>query len=124
MKRKPLNFWQTSWLISPIAARLVARIPYGRPLNDAEISQRSGLALDRVFIIQHLTDWSHVGFVEAERYLVGCGVDFCNRRQVDRVRAFLRRRPSWKFLRMSPEWETKFKPLLLRYRESLRTITK
>lgn len=117
--RRHLSFWQMSELISPIYARLLARIPHGRPLSDLEIAKKSGLSVDRVFLIQHMTDWSSIPLTEAKKFLIGCGVDFCDKKQRDRIKIYFpcyqgKGKTTWKFLRVSPDWETKFKPLLLR----------
>lgn len=127
MKRH-LSFWDWTKLISPVWARLLARIPHGRPLTDAEIALKSGLTMDRVFLIQHMTDWSSVSMVEAEMFLRGCGINFCDSRQMDRVRWYLprpgKKTPvTFKYLRISPEWNTKYRPLMLRARASLDKIT-
>lgn len=124
--RRHLNFWQTSELIPPILARLMARKTHGRPLTDVEIARAAGLTADRVFILQNMTSWNDISIVEAQKFLVGCGIDFCNRRQMDRTRAYLPRSgnkhiTSWKYLRMSPEWRTKYEPLMRRYILSLQT---
>lgn len=124
MKRK-LNFWQLTKIITPVWARLLARIPRGRPLTDAEIARASGLTVDRVFVIQHMTDWSNVSLVEAEKFLAGCGIDLFNSRNWERIKWYIPRPGikspvTFKYLRISPEWETKFKPLMLRARALMR----
>lgn len=111
--RRHLNFWETAAIISPLKARLLARVPHGRPLTDHEISKQSGLSLDRVFLIQHLTDWTTIGFPEAQQFLTGCGVDFCNLKHMQRVRNYLRS-ATWKYLRTSADWKTKYEPLIRR----------
>lgn len=125
--RKHLTFWEWSKIISPIWARLFARLPHSRPLTDLEIAKASGLTVDRVFIIQHMTNWNYIGMVEAEKFLRGCGVDFCNAKQMDRIRGYIpkpgrKAATTYKYLRLSPEWETKFKPLMLRARKSLAEV--
>jgi hypothetical protein len=114
-------------LIPPILARLLARKPHGRPLTDDEIAKAAGLSIDQVFLIGHMTDWSQVSVADARSFLRGCGVDFCDGRQMDRVRGYLpfrsRQPTTWKYLRSSPEWKTKYAPLLLRYRASIVAIT-
>lgn len=105
-------------------ARLLARIPHGRPLTDAEIAIASGLTVDRVFLLQHMTDWSQVSLVEAERFLRGCGIDFCDPAKMTRIKCYIprpgKKTPvTFKYLRISPEWTTKYKPLMLRARASL-----
>lgn len=121
--RRHLNFWETSKIISPLVARLLARVSWGRPLSDAEIAKASGLTIDRVFMIQHMTDWSAIGIVEAEMFLRGCGVDFCNLKHMQRVRNYLRR-PTWKYLRVSTEWKSKYEPLVRRNLLAEKTKTK
>lgn len=125
MKRKQLNFWQTTELIPPILARLLARIPRRRSLTDGEIAQKSGLSIDRVFVIQHLTTWDGVSIPEARKFLIGCSIDFCNYEQLNRAKVYLLdRETSWKYLRTSAEWRTKYEPLMRRWRASLTEKTK
>lgn len=123
-KRIRLNFWHHCELIPPIKARLLARIPHGRPLTDVEIAKASGLSADRVLMIQNMCDWSLVSVTEARAFLVGCGIDFCDGKQMDRVKAYLPREgksftTTWKYLRISPDWHSKYEPLFRRYLHSL-----
>lgn len=114
-KRIRYNFWQNFELIPPIKARLLAREENGhRPLTDLEISKRSGLTIDQVFVFQFMCDWSLINQVDARKFLIGCRVDFCDGLQMDRVNNYLRRAPTWKYLRMSPDWKTKYEPLMRR----------
>lgn len=125
MKQNRLNFWQKCDRIPPILARLLARVPHGRPLTDGEIASKSGLSADRVFIIQHMTDWSDVTLTEARRFLVGCRVDLCNTADMERVYAYLPREgkkipTSWKYLRQSTDWRSRYEPLMRRWLASLK----
>jgi len=115
-------------VVPPILARLRARLPHGRPLTDAEISKASGLSIDRVFLIQHMTDWSSVGVGEMRMFLIGCGIDLCNQSHMSRLRAYIPRPGkapinTWKFLRVSPDFRSKYEPLLRRYLMSLKKAT-
>lgn len=122
-----MNFWQTSQLVPPIVARLMAKSPAGI-LTDSQIALVSGLSNDEVFLMSHKTTWDGIDIPTMKRFLMGCGVDFCNRRQVGRVKQYLRslsstrRRTNWKYLRTSPEWKRRYEPLLLRYNQWLKSV--
>lgn len=124
------SFWDSSKLVTPIVARLLARDgPHGRPLSDAQISKASGLSMDQVFMVSHMTSWIGIDSPTQEKFLTGCRIDLFNCVVMRRVKRYLgwpkfKRRPVWKFLRTSPEWESKFKPLLIRYRNSLKPSTR
>jgi hypothetical protein len=123
LKRKRLNFWQNCELIPPILIRLMAKRTRSEPMTDLEISKLSGLSLDHILMIQHMTSWSLISFDVARKFMWGCGIDFCNGAQMDRAKSYLCRegikQPKWKYLRTSPEWKSKYEPLLRRYLKSL-----
>ena len=118
-----LNFWQNCKLMPPILVRLLAKENRSTPRSDDRISSRSGLSLDQVLLIQHMTSWSSVSVEEARLFMVGCGIDFCNGPQLDRVKSYFCRtgakKPQWKYLRTAPDWKTKYEPLLRRYLKSI-----
>lgn len=125
--RRQLNFWQVSFFFPPILVRLLARIPRSRPLTDLEIATRSGLTVDRIFILQHLTSWVGVDMLEMRAFLTGCRIDFCDYEQINRAKVYMWSKgkpPTFKFLRVAPEWKTKYEPLLIRWRQSIKQQTK
>jgi hypothetical protein len=118
-----LTFWENCALIPPVLVRLLAKKSHSLPLSDHEISVVSGIPEDRVLMIQHMTNWSNINVVEARQFQIGCGINFCNGNQMDRVKSYLFRtgtkQPKWKYLRTSADWRTKYEPLLRRYLKSL-----
>lgn len=109
------NFWTKSERIPPILVRLLARHKHGPPLSDEDISRSSGLPLALVYTISHSVDWSGIDLPTMHRFLSACQVDFENPRHMDRIDAYLRARPTWKYLRKSPLWNTFYEPLIRRY---------
>lgn len=109
----------------PILARLLAKKD-GRVLTDAEIAAASGLSADDIFVFSHRTTWDGIDIVIMRRFLTGCGCDFCDAEQMNRVKQYFRSlsrkgpKTSWKYLRMSPGWKPRFEPLLIRYQQWLR----
>ena len=118
--RVRLNFWQTSQLVPPILARLLAK-KGSVIMTDSEIAAASGLSADDVFVFSHKTTWDGIDARNMRRFLNGCRCDFCDAKQMNRVKQYFRSlsrkgpKTSWKYLRMSPEWKTRFEPLLIRY---------
>lgn len=116
-----MTFWQRSSRIPPILVRMLARRRHGPPLTDTEIATASGLAPSQVFAIAQCTDWTGIDVPTMRRFLQACGVDFEDRKQMVRIDAYLRARPSWQYLRTSPLWRSYFEPLMCRYIQSRKT---
>ena len=126
-----ITFWQRSKNYTPLLVRLLAkntaRSDCARPLTDHEIALRGGLQPFQVQSISWNTDWHGIDLPTMQRFLVGCGIDFCNRRQMNRVDTYCRRqitlarlnRPNWCYLRRSPLWKTLYAPMMKRHLESL-----
>ncbi len=102
----------------PILVRLLARYPHGRPFSDAEISERSGLNPIQVHAVSQCVTWEGVDVPTARKFLVGCGVDFCNRSDMKRIDTYVRKKPTWKYLRTSPDWKTVYEPMMKRWKET------
>jgi len=115
------TFWKQCERYSPILVRLLARHPHGKPLTDEEIAVRSGNTLTplQVADLSQRATWGSVDVLTMRRYLTACGVDFCNRKQMKRIDAYLRSKPNFKYLRTSPAWNSFYLPLMLRWKESL-----
>ena len=112
-----MTFWQYAHNFPPALVRLLARHRYGAPLTTEEISNVSGLSAAKVeFISQGTASWREVLLSDVAPFLRGCGLDFCNSIQMRRVAAYLRKQPSFEYLRKSPRYETYYKPLLTRWR--------
>ncbi len=123
-----MNFWRTSIVYNPILCRLLARVPHGRPLKDYEVAARAGLTEWMVAAISRSSNWSGVDLPMMRQYLHGCGVDFCNVVQMKRVDAYRREqlrlaklgRSTWRYLKRSPDWQSKYQPMFLSYLEYLK----
>lgn len=127
-KRIHFSFWQNAEAIPPILARLLAHDPHGLVLSDVEIAKRSGLDECDVLAISYRLNWKSVDEPTMMSYLRGCGVDFCDKKAMHRVWHYLprhkhSRQPTWQHLRRSPQWNGKYKPLLKRWNDFLKSQT-
>ena len=114
-----MTFWTRANHFPPVLVRLLAKRPHGPALTDQEISRASGLPLMRVHMLSQSTDWSGVDLITMRQFLIGCGVDFCNSTQMERVHKYLVKRPTWKYLRVSPHWRPLYEPLMRIYKRSV-----
>ena len=104
----------------PILIRLLARLRHGRPLTSKEIAQRSGLSLGKVEFLSEASSWNGIDVPTAKAFLRGCDVDIFHRKDFHRIENYLagtmvkgkRFPPTFRYLRISPQWETYFRPLL------------
>jgi hypothetical protein len=115
------TFWQRVALLPPVACRLLARKRWGRVLDSDEIAKAAGITAWQVERLAEQTNWDEVPIAMFKRFTVACGVDFFDERAMARVRYHLRyqRRNRFEYLRRSADWETYYKPLLKRWKESL-----
>ena len=114
-----MTFWKRAELMPPILVRLLARTKHGPPLQSLEIADRSGLPVPTMDLLSKSTSWIGWDFPTARRFLVACGCDFCDRKHMRRVDAYSRSKPTWQYLRKSPEWKQYYEPLLRRWRASV-----
>jgi hypothetical protein len=117
------TFWEYAYSYPPCLVRLLARHPYGKPLTDAEICDSPGWTQYRfneflVHNLSRLTRWDDVSFYDMRRFLQGCKLDFCNPEQMRRVSDYLRKRPTFRYLRASPLWGSYYEPLMKTWRRS------
>jgi hypothetical protein len=107
----------------PIFVRILARekvIPNQkatsavRVLSDEEISIRSGLTPDQVDSISQKHDWETVPVGTARLFCLGCNFDMFDWRVRNSAFA-LAKGGSFAYLRSSPEWKSKYMPLLKEY---------
>jgi len=111
----------------PILVRLLARDPRGNPLSTAEISRRCGLSRLTVALLSEETSWDQVPISHYRSFCSACGIDLLNAHQIKRQESYLngklvngvRHSPLFLFLKRSPDWETYYNPLMLRYLSSL-----
>jgi hypothetical protein len=118
------SFWQRCMDYPPCLVRLLARHPYGKPLTAAEIQAKSHparipmfqvLSLPMIEAISGEIGWHEIEMLDVSKFLRGCGVDFCNQDHMRRVDDYLRKKPTFRYLRASPQWEAYYKPLMKRW---------
>lgn len=119
MKHKSETFWTRVNRFSPILCRLLARHPYGPPLTEAEIAQRSGLAPYQILTLSALPSWHGVDLFTMKRFTEACGLDFTSSKTCKRIEVYLKGRPTFKYLRRSPHWDSFYRPMIERWRESI-----
>lgn len=114
------QFWRRVRRFSPILCRLLARHRYGPPLSTEEIVRRSGLSALIVAALSEAIDWTGVDLETFRRFTQACGVDPTNAQEMRRIESYLSKRPvRFKYLKKSPQWETLYKPLMLRWQQSI-----
>ena len=103
----------------PVVIRILARVPVEsgtggvRVKTDHEIARDSGLTLSKVASLSCLTSWGEVPIDTIIAFCKGCGADLDNRDWQRHNAAYMKKLRSLpQYLRASPEWETKFKPLI------------
>jgi len=108
-----MNFWTTAEVFNPVLCRLMARHKRGRVLTNEEIAIRSKvLPAVQVIAISQRTSWEYVSVVTMRAYLTGCGLDFEDRPRMKVAMDYLKRNPSFAYLKRDPEYETFYKPLI------------
>jgi|SRR5215471_13086108 len=128
METMPRNFWERLDRYPPILVRLLATDDKGEPLSSQSIAQAARMEVYQVDSLASETSWYLVTIGMAKRYLKACRVDLADPRQMKRIDVYLRgkkngdgsrRPPCFRYLRLSPDWEHYYLPLMNRYRESL-----
>jgi hypothetical protein len=99
----------------PILVRLLARRKGGAPLSDGDIAAGSGLELPLVSYISQMTDWGRVSVYEASHFCRGCGLSWDDAKAWRRVTDYLRKRPTFKYLSRSDDWQSLYKPMFKRW---------
>ena len=104
----------------PIFVRILAREKVSahhkatsavRVLTDEEIAIRSGMTPDEVRRISRKHDWNDIKIAEARRFCDGCTFDLFDWQVRNRAFA-LANGGSFAYLRTSPEWKSKYMPML------------
>ena len=72
----------------------------------------------QVRTISECITWDGIDLPIARKFLHGCGVDFCNRSHMKRVESYVRKKPTWKYLRTSPDWQTVYEPMMKKWRQA------
>lgn len=107
----------------PVLVRLLARHRYGRPFSGDEIAETSDLILPHVQTYSWHTHWSHIGVTDALKFMDGCGLGIDDHQAWRRTVGYLNHKPTFRYLRASPDWERFYKLLLTHWRKSLGTVT-
>lgn len=102
---------------NPILCRLLARYKGGRPFTVGEISAQSGLSESLVVEMSHLPSWNDVTMERFLAFTNGCGLDLLDSTTIRRAEAYLRDRPSFRYLKRDKlAWNTIYKPLIGEWR--------
>ena len=121
--RKIRKGWQVFEEFPPIFVRLMARekVTPGhkatsavRVLTDEEIAIGASMSPDEVRDLSQKSSWEFVTIDEAQRFCVGCNFDFFDWRVRNSAYA-LANGGSFAYLRSSPDWKTKYMPMLKQY---------
>lgn len=107
------TFWQKARRYPPCLVRIMARHPRGRLLSDAEIASRGKIPFAEVKLLGSALRWD-VTLGVMERYLLACDFDFENRKQMQRIGAYLRKQPQWLHLRNDDDWTHRWLPIIKR----------
>lgn len=118
------SFWITANRFPPILCRMLARRKNGPPLSDDEIATRSGLTALEIRLLSLQTSWDTINLGDMRRFLCGCGMDFHDAAAMARAKDYLRKKPTWKYLRISGRWTSLYEPMLKSFAQSLRQRTR
>lgn len=119
------SFWKKARRFPPFVVRMLARWNYSRVMTDAEVAMESehsgptsesGLSVQLVGVLSSATSWRGIDLPTMQRFLIGCHLDFENAQQMHRINQYLRRNPNWKHLKTSPEWNSRWVPLIQTWR--------
>lgn len=122
------TFWDRLREFSPIVCRLLARHPHGPPLTTEHIAALTRLSTYEILAISAMTSWDTVRVEHMRSFVVACNLDFEDKRHMRRVEAYLRALRSGKinrkfaYLERSPDYESYYLPLRLRYEEHCMTM--
>lgn len=110
-----MNFWTTAEVFNPVLCRLMARHKRGRVLTNEEIATRGQLRVGQVEALAWEDSWEDVTYGVMHSYLIGCGLDFEDRPRMKVAMDYLKRRPTFSYLKRDPLYETFYKPLIQRW---------
>ena len=120
-----IDFWTKSLIFSPALVRMMARKKGGKPMSALDVADASiGLTPAQVEAISQSTSWEHIDLPTMREYLTACSLDFCDAAQCRRAILYLKSKPNFEYLRVSPEWKTYWLPLMIRWRKSCGVVTK
>lgn len=118
------NIWDKLDTFPPIACRLLARkiTKTGGTVAKTvhEIASTAGMSVMEVNSLSWQPSWDSLTVDELKRFSLACGVDFTSRDIMRAHSSYLRKNPSFKYLKKSPEWENVYKPMIVAYVQSRR----
>lgn len=82
------------------------------------IAEKACMSLGFTHYVSELTDWKNISLTTAFAFCDACGVGIDDHKAWRRIDDYLRKRPTFRYLRASTEWESTYKPLLRKWRES------
>ena len=112
-----MNYYTKSERYSPILCRLLARERYGRPLSTDELATKSGLTKYEIEAISQETSWNNVKLDIVRRFTAACGTDFTSRSDMRRVSDYMRKKPTFAYLKRSPDFKEYYLPLIIKWRD-------
>lgn len=65
--------------------------------------------------LSHCTNWAGVDIYQLKAFSQACGVDLFNSKDMRRVTDYIRKRPSFRYLKASGEWDVFYKPLVVKW---------
>lgn len=83
-----MSFWTRAKEFPPVFVRIMARHKRGDALTNEEIAERSGLTHYAVYSMSVECSWAEIAFGDMEAFLKACNLDFCDRAQMRRLRAY------------------------------------
>lgn len=82
------------------------------------------LCVAEIEAISTSTNWKGIRLLDAIAFMRGCGLLLDDTKAMRRLDDYLSRKPSLAYLRRSPDWESTYKPMLIRWRNAYpRVIT-
>jgi hypothetical protein len=115
------TIWNLLRRYPPCACRLFARTRGRKPrvLTTEEVAERAGLAVPVVLALSEMDNWQDVTIGQMRAFAGACGLDFGNRTVMKQQNYYLSLKTNgkWSYLRRSPDWETYYLPLLMKWKE-------
>ncbi len=109
----------------PCLVRLLARheTEY-RPLTNTEIAARTNGVLGPwpVAVLSNTTSWDGIELAKLRAFTRACRCDFDNAKDMRRVEDYIRKSPTFRYVRLSPDYDQQFKPLFVSWRKSYGVI--
>jgi hypothetical protein len=112
-----MDYYAKAERYSPILCRLLARERYGRPLSTGELAEKSGLTKYEVEAISQEASWGGVKLDIVRRFTIACGTDFASRADMRRISDYMRKKPTFAYLKKSGNFREYYLPLIIKWRD-------